>query len=149
MSKGFGFHRDIGNSEVDIVVASTTVATFSSTALKLPAGTIELAGRVSVEQTDSHSTAVTGADGTSGTILLDNVNLSGAAEATFTVANTSVAANDIILLCVGDYVDAAAAPVVSIGTVAAGTFSVILSNPSGTDSFNACKLNFAVIKSVA
>ena len=149
MSKGFGFHRDIGNAEVDIVVAGTTVATFSSTALTLPAGTISLAGRTTATQTVSHTTAVTGANGTSGTIELDNVNLAGAAEATFTVANTSVAANDIILLCVGDYVDAAAAPVVSIGTVAAGTFSVILSNPSATDSFNACKLNFAVIKSVA
>ncbi len=149
MPKGYGFHRDIGNSEVDIVVAGTTVATFSATALTLPVGGISYSGRVSVEQTSSHSTAVTGADGTSGTILLDNVNLSGAAEATFTVANTSVAANDIILLCVGDYVEAAAAPVVSVGVVASGTFSVILSNPSGTDSFNACKLNFAVIKSVA
>ena len=146
---GYGFHRDIVNSELDIQVDSTVVATFSSTALTLPAGTISLAGRVAVEQTTSHTEAVTGANATSGTILLDNVDLAAAAEATFTVANTSVAANDIILLCVGDYVDAAAAPVVSIGTVADNTFSVILSNPSGTASFNACKLNFAVIKSVA
>lgn len=146
---GYGFHRDIVNSELDIQVDSTVVATLSSTAFTLPAGTISLTGRVAVEQTVSHTAAVTGANATSGTILLDNVDLAAAAEATFTVANTSVAANDIILLCVGDYVDSAAAPVVSIGTVAANTFSVILSNPSGTASFNACKLNFAVIKSVA
>ena len=69
-------------------------------------------------------------------------------EATFIVTNSSVAANDTVIICCGDYVDSAAAPVVTIVDVGAGVFSVLLANPSGTDSFNACKLNFAVIKSV-
>ena len=145
---GYGFHRDVGNGELDIQVAGTTVATFSSTAFTLPAGTISLTGRGTATQITDHTTGVT-VDATSGTIELDNADLAGAAEVIFIVTNNTAAANDIILLCVGDYVDAAAAPVVSIGVVAAGSFSVILSNPTATNSFNACKLNFAVIKSVA
>ncbi len=147
---GRGFHRDIGNSELDIQVGGTVVLTFGAATTRITGGgTLTLEGRTAVEQTVSHATAVTGANSTSGTILLDNVNLAGAAEAEFTVACNQVAANDIVLLCVGDYVDAAAAPVVSISDVGAGTFSVLLSNPTATDSFNACKLNWAIIKSVA
>jgi len=35
---GFGFHRDIGNSELDIQVAGTVIFTASSTAVTLPSG---------------------------------------------------------------------------------------------------------------
>ena len=145
---GYGFHRDIGNSELDIQVGGTVVMSFGAATTTFPASTITLEGRGTVTQITNHQTGVT-VDATSGTIELDNADLAGAAESIFIVTNNTVAANDTILLCVGDYVDAAAAPVVSIEDVGAGTFSVLLSNPTATNSFNACKLNFAVIKSVA
>ena len=56
---GYGFHRDIVNSELDIQVDSTVVATLSSTAFTLSAGTISLGGRGTVTQITNHSTGVT------------------------------------------------------------------------------------------
>ena len=147
---GYGFHRDIGNSELDIQVAGTVVATFAATSLTLPVGTISLIGRTTALQETDHGTAVTGANGTSGTITLASVNLGAAAEAEFTVANTSVAANDIVILSTGAYNDGAGTPIATVSTVAANTFSITLSNPGAADGWNdASTINFAVIKSVA
>ena len=82
-----------------------------------------------------------------GQITTDDASLAGAAEVSFTVTNSEVAATDVVSVCVqsgastGTYI-------ASVSAVAAGSFDVTLSNV-GTTAGEALVLNFVVIKSAA
>ncbi len=142
--KGFGFHRDVVNSELDILVGGTIVATFSSD------GGVTVANRntTTVVQASNHQTGVT-INGSGGTIQLFDVALSAAAESQFTVTNSFVSANDVVILSIGDYNDGAGTPMYSVSDVSDGSFKITISNPGAGDGYaDDTTINFVVIKSV-
>jgi len=110
-------------------------------AIGYPAG---LGGAVTQET--SKSTGVT-LNKVAGAITTDDAELAGAAEVSFVVTNSFVAATDVPVVAVksgastGTYV-------ASVSAVAAGSFTITLSNLGSTAS-EALVLNFAVIKAAA
>lgn len=110
-------------------------------AIGYPAG---LGGAVTQET--SKSTGVT-LNKVAGAITTDDAELAGGAEVSFVVTNSFVAATDVPVVAVksgastGTYV-------ASVSAVAAGSFTITLSNLGSTAS-EALVLNFAVIKAAA
>jgi len=110
-------------------------------AIGYPAG---LGGAVTQET--SKATGVT-INTVTGAITTDDAELAGAAEVSFEVTNSFVAATDVPVVAVksgastGTYV-------ASVSAVAAGSFTITLSNLGSTAS-EALVLNFAVIKAAA
>jgi hypothetical protein len=110
-------------------------------AIGYPAG---LGGAVTQET--SKATGVT-LNKVAGAITTDDAELAGGAEVSFVVTNSFVAATDVPVVAVksgastGTYV-------ASVSAVAAGSFTVTLSN-LGTTASEALVLNFAVIKAAA
>ena len=99
-----------------------------------------------VTQETSKSTGVT-INASAGAITTDDAELAGAAEVTFTVTNSFVAATDVPIVAVksgastGTYI-------ASVSAVAAGSFNVTLSNLGSTAS-EALVINYAIIKGAA
>ena len=99
-----------------------------------------------VTQETSKATGVT-INAPCGAITTDDAELAGAAEVSFVVTNSFVAATDVPVVAVksgastGTYV-------ASVSAVAAGSFTVTLSNLGSTAS-EALVLNYAVIKAAA
>ena len=110
-------------------------------AIGYPAG---LGGAVTQET--SKATGVT-LSKVAGAITTHDAELAGGAEVSFVVTNTLVAATDVPVVAVksgattGTYV-------ASVSAVAAGSFTVTLSN-LGTTASEALVLNFAIIKAAA
>ena len=146
---GFGFHRDIGNNELDIQVAGTVALTCTTTDLSLPVSTVTYGGRGTITQETNHSTTVI-SNATSGTITLASVDLTAGSEQTFQVTNSFVAIGDVVIVNVQTDNDDGEAQV-GVFQVNAGNFHIILSNPHATTAaFNAATtLNFAVIKTAS
>ena len=100
-----------------------------------------------VTQASSKSTGVT-LSTICGAITTDDAQLNAAAEVTFTVTNTLVAATDVIVCSVrsggtsGEYLAHCSA-------VAAGSFDITLANMSAGNASDAVIINFAVIKCIA
>tara|TARA_E500000305_G_C3871226_1_gene165255 strand:+ start:86 stop:553 length:468 start_codon:yes stop_codon:yes gene_type:complete len=100
-----------------------------------------------VTQATNHTTAVT-INATSGVITTAAATLAATTNAEFTVNNSTVQADSVILITVQDEntqnnVQLAAAT----HTIGAGSFKISLVNPhsSGTVSATACKIHFLVI----
>ena len=146
---GVGFHRDIGNNELDIQVAGTVALTCTTTDLSLPVSTVTYGGRGTITQETNHSTTVI-SNATSGTITLASVDLTAGSEQTFQVTNSFVAIGDVVIVNVQTDNDDGEAQV-GVFQVNAGNFHIILSNPHATTAaFNAATtLNFAVIKTAS
>ena len=113
----------------------------AGTAIGYPVG---LGGAVTQET--SKATGVT-LNKVAGAITTDDAELAGGAEVSFVVTNSFVAATDVPVVAVksgastGTYV-------ASVSAVAAGSFTITLSNLGSTAS-EALVLNFAVIKAAA
>ena len=113
----------------------------AGTLIGYPAG---LGGAVT--QGTSKSTGVTLSKVT-GQITTHDASLAGGAEVSFVVTNTTVAATDVPMVAIqsgastGTYV-------ASVSAVAAGSFTVTLSN-LGTTAGEALVLNFVVLKGAA
>lgn len=106
-------------------------------------------GLATVSQSTDHTTGVT-INSTSGVITLAGVALNAAAEAEFTVTNSTVTSNSLILLTVVCPVASSATDnatmVAQISQLTSGAFKIRLSNPgAGNTSTNAHKVNFLVI----
>ena len=101
----------------------------------------------SVTQLTSKATGVT-INTLCGRITTHNAALAAAAEVSFVVTNSQVAATDVPQVCIqsGGTVGAYASPVVS--AVANGSFTVSLGNVSTGSLSQAVVLNFIVVKSV-
>jgi hypothetical protein len=99
-----------------------------------------------VTQETNKATGVT-LNKVAGAITTDDAELAGGAEVSFVVTNSFVAATDVPVVAVksgastGTYV-------ASVSAVAAGSFTITLSNLGSTAS-EALVLNFAVIKAAA
>lgn len=81
----------------------------------------------------------------SGQITMNNEALAAAAETTFEVTNSVVAATDVVVVNIAS-VGTAGSYLVTVSAVAAGTFKITLSNVSAGSLSEAIVLNFAVIK---
>ena len=104
-------------------------------------------GTGTVTQATDHTTGVT-INATSGVITLAAVALAAATNAEFTVTNSTVTANSIILLTVQDENTTNNAQLTACThTLASGSFKISLHNPAatGSTSTTASKIHFLVI----
>jgi hypothetical protein len=102
-----------------------------------------------VTQITTRATGVT-INALSGTITTDSTSLAAAAEATFIVTNSKVAATDVVVVAVKSGGTTAGSTWASVTAVAAGSFSITVANlHASTADTAALVINFAVIKSTA
>lgn len=100
-----------------------------------------------VTQTTSRATGVT-INAVCGQITTDTTSLAAAAEATFTVTNSKVAATDVVVVNITP--GGTGTPHVYVSSVAAGSFAITMTNLHATTAdTSADVINFAVIKAVA
>lgn len=104
----------------------------------------------SITQATSRTTGVT-LNNLAGQITTNNASLAAEAAAEFTVTNSQVALNDVVLLSIQSGTNGGNTEVY-VSTVAAGSFNIKIANnnpAAGTAETGAIIINFAVIKSVA
>ena len=113
---------------------------FEATAGKLIGPTVG----TSVTQATSKSTGVT-ANAAAGVITLNDAALAAAAEVSFTVTNSEVAATDVVVVnhasggTAGSYL-------VQANSLAAGSFKITVANVSAGSLSEAIVLNFVALK---
>ena len=139
------------------VVNGTAVTSVSSTGLAVT-GTLTATGKIgyssaggvgsAVTQLTSKSTSVT-IDKVCGGIILHNATLNAATSVSFTVNNSTVEANDVIILSIQASISGATVYQAWVGEVTAGTFDIAIRNLSGSNLSDAVVINFAVIKAAA
>lgn len=95
-----------------------------------------------VTQATDKSTGVT-LNKSSGVITMNNAALANGGVATFTLTNSLIGANDVVLVSAAGF----AGPYrVTVGNVAAGSCQISIQNSSGGSLSDALKLNFTVFK---
>ena len=97
-----------------------------------------------VTQATNKSTGVT-LNTESGLITMNNAALADAAEVSFTVTNSKVAATDVVVACHGS-AGTAGAYIVSANGIAAGSFKITVSNVSGGSLSEAIVINYVALK---
>ena len=85
--------------------------------------------KANVTQATSKSTAVT-ANGVAGLITMDDTALSGGAAVGFTLNNTYIAADSVVMLTIHTYTQGC---MVAVDSVAAGSCRIILQNLSASN----------------
>lgn len=100
-----------------------------------------------ITQITSKATGVT-LNKVCGQITTHNAALAAAAEVSFTVTNSAVAATDVVVASIASGATAGAY-VVQVDAVAAGSFRVSISNQSAGSLGEALVINFVVLKAVA
>lgn len=107
-----------------------------------------LSGLGTVTQITSITTGVT-LGAIAGTITTVSSTLAAAAEADFVVTNSKVAATDVVVANIKS-TSSAGTPIVSVAAVAAGSFTLRLTNLHATNALdNTLLINFVVIKAQA
>ena len=81
----------------------------------------------------------------SGQITMNNAALADAAEVSFTVTNSKIAATDVVVACHGS-AGTAGAYIVSANGIAAGSFKITVSNVSGGSLSEAIVINYVALK---
>lgn len=151
-SRHRGWRWDAANSRLQLTFNGTDVGYVdaggitlaSGNNMEMISGTLDLQDGGTVTQGTNKATGVT-LSTHSGQITTDNAALAAAAEATFTVTNTLVAAVDVVVVNVasggtsGEYLAHCSA-------VAAGSFDITLANMSAASASDAVVINFAIIK---
>ena len=97
-----------------------------------------------VTQASSKATGVT-LNTESGQITMNDAALAAAAEVSFTVTNSKVAATDVVVACHGS-AGTAGSYLVNANAIAAGSFAVTVSNVSGGSLSEAIVINFVALK---
>ena len=97
-----------------------------------------------VTQATNKTTGVT-LNTESGQITMNTAALADAAEATFTVTNSKIAASDVVVACHGS-AGTAGAYLVNANTMASGSFKVTVANVSGGGLSEAIVINFVALK---
>jgi len=82
---------------------------------------------------------------TTGQITTNNASLAAGAQATFTVTNSFVSANDIIILSIKSGSNSTGTDVF-VSTVAAGSFNITVDNNAAGAETGAIIITFAVVK---
>jgi hypothetical protein len=99
-----------------------------------------------VTQATNKSTGVT-LNKRCGQITMNNASLNAAAEVSFTLTNSVIAATDVVMICIGSGATAGAYNV-QCDAVAAGSCRISIGNMSSGSLGEAIVLNFVVIKAV-
>jgi hypothetical protein len=99
-----------------------------------------------VTQITSKATGVT-LNKRCGQITMNNASLSAAAEVSFTLTNSVIAATDVVMICIGSGATAGAYSV-QCDAVATGSCRISIGNMSSGSLGEAIVLNFVVIKAV-
>jgi hypothetical protein len=99
-----------------------------------------------VTQASSKSTGVT-LNKRCGQITMNNASLAAAAEVSFTLTNSTIAATDVVMVCIGSGATAGAYNV-QCDAVAAGSCRISVGNMSASPLSEALVLNFVVVKAV-
>ena len=99
-----------------------------------------------VTQATNKSTGVT-LNKRCGQLTMNNASLSAAAEVSFTLTNSVIAATDVVMVCIGSGATAGAYNV-QCDAVAAGSCRISIGNMSSGSLGEAIVLNFVVIKAV-
>ena len=97
-----------------------------------------------VTQATNKATAVT-LSTESGQITMNGAALAEAAEVSFTVTNTKIAATDVVVACHGS-AGTAGAYIVSANAIASGSFAITVSNVSGGSLSEAIVINYVALK---
>ena len=97
-----------------------------------------------VTQATNKSTGVT-ANAASGQITMNNAALAAAAEVSFTVTNSEVAAPDVVVANHGS-AGTAGSYLVQANTIAAGSFKLTVTNVSAGSLSEAIVINFVALK---
>ena len=124
-------------------IGDTSYFTIGTTGIGYPSGS-----GGAVTQATNKTTGVT-LNTPTGVITMDDASLAAAAEATFTVTNSSVAATDTIVASIASG-DTAGQHIIAVTAVASGSFKLTLTNvTASTQTSAAVVVNFAVIKAVS
>ena len=102
------------------------------------------AAQGTVTQATSKSTAVT-LDKSMGRITMNNASLATATNATFTLNNSTISANDTVILTISGGQATAGSYNVFANALATGSVSITLRNISGGSLSEAVVINFCVI----
>ena len=102
------------------------------------------AAQGSVTQLTDKSTAVT-LNTSAGKITMNNASLATATNASFTLNNNKISANDIIILTIAGGLANPGTYNVFANTIGSGTVSITLRNISGGSLSEAVIINFAII----
>jgi len=102
------------------------------------------AAQGTVTQATSKSTAVT-LNKSAGVITMNNASLATATNATFTLNNNLISANDTVILTIAGGQATAGSYNVFANSLAAGSVSITLRNISGGSLSEAIVINFALI----
>ena len=97
-----------------------------------------------VTQATNKSTGVT-LNTESGQITMNNAALAAAAEVSFTVTNSEIAATDVVVVNHGSG-GTAGSYLVGVSAIAAGSFGITVTNVSGGSLSEAIVINFVALK---
>jgi len=97
-----------------------------------------------VTQATSKSTGVT-INASVGQIVTTNAALAAAAEVAFVVTNSAISAYDVPVVAIASGAATAGTYLLSIATVAAGSFTIVITNASTGSLSEALTINFATI----
>lgn len=139
----------VGNMFTDSPPAASvlTSSSIKSSSAALGVGYATGAGGAVTQATNRSTTAVLSK--IAGQVTTNTTSLAAAAQATFTVTNTAVAATDVILLSIASG-QTNKETKAYVSAVAAGSFDITVHNQhASTAEVGAIVINFAVIKAVA
>ena len=133
--------QDIDGGTIGAVIPATVVGTtvYATTELGYTA-----AAQGTVTQLTSKSTAVT-LNKSAGVITMNNASLATATNATFTLNNSTISANDAVILTISGGQATPGSYNVFANALAAGSVSITLRNISGASLSEAIVINFAII----
>ena len=133
--------QDIDGGTIGATTPSTVVGTtvYATSEIGYSA-----AAQGTVTQATSKSTAVT-LNKSAGQITMNNASLTTATNATFTLNNSTISANDAVILTISGGQTTPGSYNVFANSLAAGSVSITLRNISGGSLSEAIVINFAVI----
>ena len=133
--------QDIDGGTIGATTPSTVVGTtvYATSEIGYSA-----AAQGTVTQATSKSTAVT-LNKSAGQITMNNASLATATNATFTLNNSTISANDAVILTISGGQTTPGSYNVFANSLAAGSVSITLRNISGGSLSEAIVINFAVI----
>jgi hypothetical protein len=133
--------QDIDGGTIGAVIPSTIVGTtiYATTEIGYSA-----AAQGTVTQLTSKSTAVT-LNKSAGQITMNNASLATATNATFTLNNSLISANDAVILTIAGGQTTPGSYNVFANSLASGSVSITLRNISGGSLSEAVVINFAII----
>jgi hypothetical protein len=139
--------QDIDGGTIGAVIPSTVVGTtvYATTEIGYSAAA---QGTVTQGTASGKSTAVT-LNKSMGRITMDNASLNTATNATFTLNNNTISANDTVILTISGGQATAGSYNVFANALATGTVSITLRNISGGTLSEAVVINFCVIHGAA